>query len=705
MRSVSAGQTLALATLAVGASVPMGSGVQAQSKSSFGGGEILWDSFGVPHVYGKTEAGAFYGFGYAQAHNHGDILLRMYGESRAKAAEYWGETFAKQDEWLIGNDVPARGLAWYKQQTPQMRSNLDAFAAGVNAYARAHIDKIDPEVRQVLPLTGVDIMTHAHKLMNFQYIASDRRVLVNPETNEAGGSNAWAVAPSRTKNGNAMLLANPHLPWEPGPLTYMEAHINAPGMAIYGATQVGLPVMRFGFNNDLGFTNTVNTMLGYSSYTLTLTDGGYSFDGKTLPFKTAQKSYKVKQANGSLKTVTFTQRYAVQGPVFDLPGGKTTIAVKVAGLDRPGVLQQYLDMGKAHDWAGFEKALRQMQVPMFNIVYADRGGHILYLDNGILPKHAEGDVKMWSKPVAGDTSKTLWTDVHSYDDMPKVLDPVSGFVQNANDPPWLSTWPRVLDPKTFPAYVANVGPVSQRAQMSVKLLSEGPKFSFEEFVAKKHEMRSLMADRLIPELERAAQGNNDPDVRKAIDLLKAWDHRDTADARGALLFETWASIFSPINFTDQRNYAVKWSIDDPLQTPRGLKDPAAAVAMLKQAVAKTKELYGAVDRPYGEVSRFRVGNTSVPGNGGFGNTGIFRTITWEPMKNGERKPRAGETWVAMIEFSTPLKAQGLMSYGSSSQPGSKHMGDQLQHLSEGKLRTLWIDRKDVEAHIEDRTAF
>lgn len=263
----------------------------------------------------------------------------------------------------------------------------------------------------------------------------------------------------------------------------------------------------------------------------------------------------------------------------------------------------------------------------------------------------------------------------------------------------------MLDAKAFPAYVANVGPVSQRAQMSVKLLSEGPKFSFEEFVAKKHEMRSLMADRMIPELVQAAQGNSDPDIRTAIDLLKAWDHRDTADARGALLFETWASIFSPNNFTDQKNYAVKWTIDDPLQTPRGLKDPAAAVAMLKQAVAKTKQLYGAVDRPYGEVSRFRVGDTSVPGNGGFGNTGIFRTITWEPMKNGERKPRAGETWVAMIEFGTPLKAMGLMSYGSSSQPGSRHMGDQLPYLSQGKLRTLWIDRKDVEAHVEDRTAY
>ncbi|MDX3911395.1 MAG: acylase [Sphingobium sp.] len=707
MRSVAVGLTLALTPLVAGSSALITSGAQAQSvaKGRFGGGEILWDSFGVPHVYGKTEAGAFYGFGYAQAHNHGNILLRMYGESRAKAAEYWGEKFSSQDQWLIGNDVPQRGLAWYKQQAPQMRANLDAFAAGINAYAAANIDKLDPEVRQVLPLTGVDIMTHAHKLMNFQYIASDRKVLADPEANEAGGSNAWAVAPSRSASGNAMLLANPHLPWAPGPLTYMEAHINAPGLSIYGATQVGLPVMRFGFNNDLGFTNTVNTMLGYTSYSLTLADGGYVFDGKKMPFKTKQKTYKVKQPDGSLKAVTFTQRYAVQGPVFDLPGGKQTIAVKVAGLDRPGVLQQYLDMGKAHDWKGFEKALRQMQVPMFNIVYADRAGHILYLDNGILPKHPEGDVKYWSKPVPGDTSKTLWTDVHSYEDLPKVLDPKSGFVQNANDPPWLSTWPRALDPQAFPAYVANVGPVSQRAQMSVKLLSEGPKFSFEDFIAKKHETQSLMADRMIPALVQAAQGNSDPDVRKAIELLIAWDRQYTANSSAALLFETWAAIFAPNNFANQSNYAVKWTLDDPLQTPRGLKDPNAALAMLKQAVARTKELYGAVDRPYGEVSRFRVGDTSMPGNGGFGNTGIFRTITWGPMKNGERTPLAGETWVAMIEFGTPMKAKGLMSYGSSSQPGSKHQGDQLPYLSERKLRTLWIDRKDVEAHVEDTTRY
>ena len=694
--------TIWLAALA--ASTAMTASVAAPS-AKWGAGEILWDSFGVPHIYAKTEEGGFYGFGYAQAQSHGNLLLRMYGESRARAAEYWGEKYESQDKWLVANDVPARSVQWFRQQTPQMQKNLEAFAAGINAYAAAHPDRIAAEVKVVLPLKGVDIIAHAQRLMNFGYIASDRKVLADPSINEAGGSNAWAVAPSRSASGKAMLLANPHLPWAPSQLTYYEAQITAPGLAIYGATQVGLPVLRFGFNNDLGFTNTVNTMQGFTSYRLTLEGNGYRFDGKVLPFKSETKSYKVKQADGTLKTVSFEQKSTVHGPVFTLPDGKTVIALKVAGLDRSGVLEQYLDMGKARDWATFEKALRKMQVVMFNIIYADRAGHILYLDNGLLPKHASGDLKYWSAPVPGDTSATLWKDVHSYDDMPKLFDPATGFVQNANDPPWLATWPRALDPKAFPAYVAPVGPMSQRAQMSVKLMTKTPKISFDDFVSRKLTTTSLMAERMLPDLLAAAAGSNDADVQAATALLKDWDHRFEPDSRAALLFETWAGIFAPRNFTDQSNYAVKWTLDDPLETPRGLKDPAAAVAMLKQAVAKTKQLYGAIDRPYGDVSRFHIGDVSVPANGGFGNTGVFRTITWGPMKNGERTPVHGETWVSMVEFGTPLKAVGLMSYGNSSQPGSKHNSDQLQLLADKKFRSLWIDRADIERHLEEKTAY
>jgi len=697
--------SLALAgTALAAASTPLHSKTAA---AAWAGGEILWDTFGVPHIYARTEAGTFYGFGYAQTQSHGNLLLHMYGESRGRAAEYWGAEFEKQDKWIVANDVPSRSITWYKAQTPQMRAELEAFAAGINAYAAAHPDKIDPAVKVVLPITGLDIIQHAHRLMNYMYIASDRRVLVDPDApNEAGGSNAWAVAPSRSQSGHTMLLANPHLPWAPSLLTYYEAQMSGPGFSIYGATQVGLPVLRFGFNNDLGFTNTVNTITGYTSFRLTLADGGYMFDGKVLPFKTVDKSYKVKQADGTLKTVSFAQRYTVQGPVFDLPGGKVTIALKVAGLDRPGVLEQYLDMGKARNWAQFEKALKTLQVPMFNIVYGDRAGHILYLDNGILPKHPDGGTfATWTKPVAGDTSKTLWKDVHSYEEMPKVFDPSSGYVENTNDPPWVSTWPRVLDPKQYPAYVAVAGPMSQRAQMSNRLLTGSYKMSFDDFVAKKVTTTSLMADRMLPDLLKAAATSDDPDIKAAVAVLSAWDHRDEPDARGALLFETWALIFAPNNFTSQVNYAEKWTLDDPLDTPRGLKDPAAAVAMLKAAVAKTKALYGAIDRPYGDVSRFHIGDVNLPANGGMGNTGIFRTITWGAMKNGERTPNAGETWVSMVEFGTPMKAVGMMSYGNSSQPGSKHSSDQLKFLATKTFRTLWTQRADVEKNLEQTDKF
>jgi acyl-homoserine-lactone acylase len=127
--------------------------------------------------------------------------------------------------------------------------------------------------------------------------------------------------------------------------------------------------------------------------------------------------------------------------------------------------------------------------------------------------------------------------------------------------------------------------------------------------------------------------------------------------------------------------------------------------MLKEAIAKTKSLYGAVDRPYGDVSRFHIGDVSLPGNGGYGNTGVFRTITWSPMKNGERTPAHGETWVSMVEFGTPMKAVGMMSYGNSSQPGSKHNSDQLRFLADKTFRTLWIERADVEKNVEEVTKF
>ena len=203
---------------------------------------------------------------------------------------------------------------------------------------------------------------------------------------------------------------------------------------MYGATQVALPVFRFCFKDELGFTNTVNTILGETTYKLNLAKGGYRFDGRVIPFQTSERTILIKRSDGSVKNELLTIRHTVQRPVFVQHDG-TTVAVRVAGLDRPGMLKQYWDMGLAHNFKEFEKALKELQVPMFNIVYADRQGHILYQDNGIVPEHSQGHFVYWNKPVPGDTSATLWSKVHRYEDLPRVLDPPSGFVQNANDSP------------------------------------------------------------------------------------------------------------------------------------------------------------------------------------------------------------------------------------------------------------------------------
>ncbi|WP_156255485.1 penicillin acylase family protein [Sandarakinorhabdus oryzae] len=673
--------------------------------------EVLWDRFGVPHIYADSEAGAFKGFGWAQAASHGNILLRMYGESRARAAEYWGADYAPLDRYLIAHDAPERARAWYKAQSPQMRANLDGFAAGINGWMAAHPDHVPAELKRVLPITGVDVMAHAHRLMQYLYVAPMGRMLSRPERpgptglGDDGGSNGWAVGPSRSASGAAMLLANPHLPWVPSPLTYYEAQISAPGYAVYGATQVGLPVLRFAFNTDLGFTNTVNNMLGATRYALEPVAGGYRLGGKVMAYRRVPKSLLIRQSDGTLKRESFIVRHSVHGPVFDVEG--RPVAIRVAGLDRPGVLQAYLDMGKAHDFAGFESALKRLQIPSFNIVYADRAGHVFHISNGILPAHKTGGSHaFWSGLVPGDRSDLISTTIEPYEHLPKALDPPGGFVQNANDVPWVDTIPRVLKPESFPPHVAATEMMSLRAQMSARLLMGTDKLDFADFQRRKLTTTSLMADRMKPALLAASACSNDDEVRAARELLTGWDNRFEADSRAALLFEVWAKRFAGPGLDDQTNYARAWTLDDPLNTPAGIRDAAAATAMLKAAAAEVKARHGRLDMPYGEVSRFAAGETtSTPGHGGNGGLGLFRTISWGAWKDGQRVPTAGETWVNLIEFSTPMKAIATLSYGNSSQPGTTHRSDQLGLLSEKRFRQLWLMRAEVEGNLEKRDAY
>ena len=603
------------------------------------------------------------------------------------------------------NGVPERADQWYEAQTPEFKAKLDAFAAGMNAFAKEHPDEVDAEVAKVLPISGVDVVAHAHRLMNFVYVASPNRTLGEGDPPDLAdqGSNTWAVAPSKTADGHTLLLQNPHLPWTEPFFIYYEAHLVGPDFEVYGATQVGLPVIRFAFNQQMGISNTVNGMVGATTYELTLEGNGYKFDDEVLPFDVKETGYKVLQEDGTLLDIPVSIRSTVHGPVFERPDGKT-IALKVAGLDRPGMLNQYFDMVTAKSYEDFHSAMSRLQVPTFNISYADRDGHIEYTFNGIAPKRAEGDKAFWQGLVPGDSSEYLWTDIHPFEDLPRVTDPASGFIQNSNDPPWEATLPVAYKPEDYPAYFADRTPLTMRAQRSLQMMVENDGISFDDFIRLKLDDHALMADRVLPDLLAAASEDEDPDMQAAVELLKSWDRSFSKENTGAVLFEAWAKKFAGARMGGQGGFAVKWDPADPINTPSGIADADAAVELLREALLEVKEVYGKIDPVYGDVSRFILDGVDVQGSGGYGNLGAFRVITWsDPNEDGVRIPNHGETWVGMVEFSTPIKAYGLMSYGNSRQPGTTHYSDQLQQLSDEEFRELWLRRDQIEANLESRT--
>ena len=674
--------------------------------------EILWDKYGVPHVYGRSIAAVFYGYGYAQAQSHADEIFRLYGESRGRGAEYWGEAYEATSVWLIKNDVPARSKSWYDAQQPGFKANLDAFAKGMNDYAAAHPEAIGPAVKVVLPVSGLDVVAHAHRLMNFVYVASPNlggegdAPRSTPADGYVGedGSNTWAISGKKTASGKTMLLQNPHLSWMTNYFTYYEAHLVGPDFEVYGATQIGLPIVRFAFNQQMGISNTVNGMVGATTYKLTVKDGGYLFDGKVRPFTIKTATYKVRQASGAVVNKPLEIKSTIHGPVFDRTDGTVT-ALRVAGLDRPGMLHQYFDMVTAKNYAAFTAAMKRLQVPTFNISYADRDGNVEYIFNGIAPKRKSGDIAFWRGLVPGDTSEYLWTDVHPYEDLPRVTNPPGGFIQNTNDPPWFPSWPTPIKASDYPPYIAPQGPESMRAQNALKMIAENEQLTFEKFVELKLSTRSLLADRTLPDLLAAAMSDTSADMQAAVKLLAEWDHIYSKDNRAGLLFEEWARLFAGNGFNGVANYAVPFDGTKATSTPSGIKDPAAAVAMLRTAIAETKKKYGALDRVFGEVSRFKLGDVDVPGDGHVGGLGPFRVHTWGALDaGGKRYPQHGETWIGMIEFTTPVKAYGLMTYSNSRQPGTKHRSDQLALSSKHEFRELWLQRSKIEANTIETTA-
>jgi acyl-homoserine-lactone acylase len=231
------------------------------------------------------------------------------------------------------------------------------------------------------------------------------------------------------------------------------------------------------------------------------------------------------------------------------------------------------------------------------------------------------------------------------------------------------------------------------------MLIEDASITFDELAAYKLSTRMELADRILDDLARAVEAHGDETARRAMTVLAAWDRTADAGSRGAVLFERFAQ---EISRGGRRPFAQPWSEARPLETPDGLAEPAAAAAALARAAADVVADHGSLDVPWGEVHRLRLGDRDLPGNGGPGSLGIFRVVGYEADGKGRQRAAGGDSYVAVIEFGTPVRARALLSYGNASQPGSRHLGDQLELFANKKLRPVWRSREEIERHLEER---
>jgi acyl-homoserine-lactone acylase len=682
--------------------------------------EILWDNWGVPHIYAENDASVFRALGWAQTKAHGNLLLQLYGIARGRAAEYWGEKYLESDKLLRRMGLPKQAAGWAEQQTLAMKENLEAFVAGVNAYAEAHLETIKEEVRQVLPITLEDVFAHIQRVY-FVYLtqlgqrplgAPFNDILPNstlfPDFPNLGtgvaGSNAWAIAPQKTQSGKAILLANPHLYW--GDFhTFFEVHLNGPDLNLYGVVQVGWPLPRYGFNSQMGWAHTVNTIKGWDAFALELTEDGksYKLDGQTLPIDLQTETLKVRQTDGTHNEQELKIFRTQHGPVIANQNGKP-IAVRVIGVGQfqtPRIFEQYWAKAKATNLFQFRTALKMEQNAMFTVIYTDAEGNILHHFGGLVPKRKSGGWFDWVGTLRGDDSSLLWTERHSFEELPHVLNPSAGWLQNANNAPWLTTLPLALDTANFPAYMAPKG-LTMREQWSLEMIGRLEQATIESVLECAASTRSNTAVKLVPLLIQAARAQGSDLVKQAADVLERWDKHYDPESVGADLFARWVQAMQPQDRMLSNLFEVRWDETRPLETPSGLANPTHAVRRLEQVAQDLLNDNKTLERKWGEIVRARRGQFDHPGHGLLDPYGVFRTSGFVKNADGKWDTVFGTTYMAAVEFSQPLKAKVLLAYGNSSQPDSKHYGDQLSLFAEKKMRDAWLTRAEVEANLEER---
>jgi acyl-homoserine-lactone acylase len=617
----------------------------------------------------------------------------------------------------------------FGQLDPLMQKIYNDFAAGINYYVSKH--------RQELPtwipaFDGVDVLANGRAgAVNSAIDAATMRALkakypdaTEPVTaptendedqlassfiaqSELPGSNAFALSGARTVSGKPILLGNPHLNWSS---LYWEAQITVPGkINFFGSTLAGIPVLRAGFNEHLGWVTTNNNPDQEDIYALKLDPNKpdhYLFDGNTLPLNKKEVTVEIKTADGSMKTEKRTYDESHLGPIIYRTKDRA-FAYRSAQLESFRHFEGFYRLSKTRNIRNWLAVIKLGLLNYSNFTYADRDGNILYQWNAHIPRRID-DGTSYQLDVPGDTSKYLWQGLHPMIDFPSLLNPNGGYIQNCNNPPWYTSLKDRIDPTKFKSYFER-GELALRPQLALEMLESQSKFSIDDVKRMKFNTRMLIADRLKPDLIKAIKAISTPsdDLLKGLAVVEAWNNTASADAKGAVLFQRFVDNYLRAT---KKPFAVEWNSQNPARTPSGISDPALAVKLFEEAVKWTRETFGSEAVVWGQVHRFRFKNVDLPADGIVGTYGAFRVVGFRAMPDGKQmagwvssnEPLQGfgDAWVIAVEFSKPVKAYSVLAYGQTTNPDSKHSRDQIGLFANHELRPVWFTESEIKANLE-----
>jgi len=690
---------------------------QAQAKQV----TIIRDNWGIPHVYGKTDANAVFGLLYAQCEDDFKRVELNYIEKLGRLSEINGEKDIFNDLQIRLLIDTAEAIADYQKAQPWLKKLLNAYADGINYYLVKN-----PQVKPALltrfkpwyALLWTDGSIGAINTANLtitelkQFYTGDHKptAYVPILKDQQSGSNGFAFAPSITKSGNAILYINPHTTFYFRPEVQMQSE---EGLNAYGAVTWGQFFVYQGFNEHLGWMHTSNNVDIADMYAekITKTDKGlfYEYDKKKLPV--IEKKVNIKYLEGnSLKTKSFNTYFTNKGPIMAIRDGKW-ISLKSKNRNTASLVQSWVRT-KAKSFEEYQKAMDLKANASNNTVYADNKGNIAYWHGNFIPVR---DTKYnWSDVVDGSTSATAWKGLHNVKDMVHLYNPINGWLQNCNSTPFSVAGKNSPIKANYPSYMAPDGE-NFRGVAANRLLDKPAKYDLDKVIAMGYDTYLPAFEVLVPALLKAyAQlPQSDPllaELKAPIDILKGWDYRSAESSIAAAIAFEWAPRLNPII---QKVYIDPGEKDQIENTsafvasarPNELLDP------LKATLADLSKRFGKWEVTWGEINRFQRltgaiyekyddNLNSIPVGFGSALWGQLPSYRSNQFKTNKRYGFSGNSFVCAVEFGPRIKAKSILAGGNSGDPKSKHFNDQAEMYAKGQFKDVLFYKEDVVKNAE-----